>query len=127
VKNWQDRCKNFGEAEPPELGQKLIWVKGGGARNRSEAPLDIVWFVQQNQYNWTVVDEDGHPHNVLPSRVYSEEEFVEWLDLQKGKVPPPQIAYMCPNVIRDDTMALKDLPEKLKEQLSPSFRERYEI
>jgi len=127
MSSWDERKKDLRAINPPDLGEKLIWVKGGGARNRAEHPLMAVWFIQRNEYNWTVMGEDGSTHNVLPTRLFSEEDFKEWMEAYGKAEPPAQIAHLSPKGREKDAAALKDLPEELRSQLSSGFRDRYNL
>lgn len=123
--NWADRQREFREMHPPELGEKMIWVKGGGARNRKECPFVTVWFVQVTNYNWLVMDVEGGAHNVLPSRLFTTKEFEEWIEGHEQANKPLALNVQTSEDVEQDAERLRDLPPDLLDQLSPAFKERY--
>ena len=114
------------EKKPPAIGTKLIWFKGGGARNRSERPIETVWFVLKNEYNWQVLGVEGRTHNVLPNRLFTIDQFEDWLVTHREAEQPKEVEMYC-EASEEDRTALQGLPDRLKQQLSPKFRERYGI
>ena len=126
MNSWEERQRVFSGKKPPVVGMKLIWFKGGAARNRVEEPIQTVWFVFRNQYNWQVLGEDGRTHNVLPTRLYTIDQFEDWMTKHREAEQPKEVEMYC-EATEEDKLALVGLPEHLKEQLSSKFRERYEI
>ena len=111
----------------PTIGERMIWVKGGSSSQRNELPLEVVWVVEETDYNYVVIGEDGKRHNVLANRLFYLEAFHAWL-IKADKAEQPMIVKtFLHQVIPQDVEALKNMPDEVKAQLSTAFRDRYGI
>jgi len=93
--SWKERKNNFRMMPTPKVGTKLIWVKGTSSRDKLDEPLMPVWFINRSDYNWLVMDADGHVHQVMPTRVYSPEQFQDWLKTYEEAEPHAQVAVLA--------------------------------
>lgn len=75
----------------PEIGQRMIWIKGGTASKQNQDPVAMVWIAEETDYNYVVVDEKGVRHSVLDNRLLYVADFKAWIDKKMNKVSRPPI------------------------------------
>lgn len=93
MKTWDERQKAFYESKLVDVGQKLIWIKGGAAQGHGENPLVTVWFVEAKKYSWQVIDKNAVIHSVLPTRLFTIWQFQQWVEEHRNE-PVPAVAHI---------------------------------
>ncbi len=88
TKTWNERQLEFMESKLITKGQKMVWVRGGAAQGANQFPLETVWFVRADKYNWIVVDQYEIQHTVLPDRLLTVWQIQDWMERYRNLTIP---------------------------------------